>query len=714
MSLMQSSALALTERLCRPQRIGVFGRRSAGKTTLLAMLYREAVGGRLPNLRLAAADARTAAYLSDKIVQLEAGQPVPATLGETELRFHLYCQNQRIELLIKDYQGEHVALGRQESIRDFLRDCDAVWLCLDDDPTATPAERLTAQQEVEQLVEDYLAARPTEEPHRPMALVITKADQRGQPESGEPFDMVLHALDTHCPSPARFAVSSLGAPLMTQADTIHLSPNGLAGPLLWLVDALRAQDEARIEKLWQQHERSLTLLSRGVDCFTRRYPEAPAAVEFHKRLTLQRKQRSRRRRLAFAASAFTLFIGMTAYDAYGAQATQRFAAEHSDDPAAVRRNWERYQVWHPTRHLWRPAAARQEAATLADLDGVVAERRRAERLAELTRQAKDPDADAEAAWQSFQRYRADYPAQEADSTLREAIGGRRAAGRQREAQLALADLEHAEARADLSALIARADGFLREYGDAPAAAEVRRKREAYLHRLDERDVEAARTYSAAQPLNFHSRREHYRQYLDRHPTGAFTAEAQTAMTAIADAWDKHDFRAVRDHYLAQPGDLPELEARSRSYLAAHGEGRYRTHATELLRWAERVAQPHDYRVVLKSGQFDKKIAWTLSRGPDLSVEIEVNGVRYGPSSIVKNQYEPQWDYEFPRRVRWKLGDPVRIRVYDHDYYKRLVLDIVAEPNDAVALWMVSGGVCLGENTLVFESDFAMPVLPLVE
>src|SRR5215472_14189494 len=175
----QSLAVAVAERLCRPRRIGVFGHRGVGKTTLLTMLYREAVGGRLPELRLAAADARTAEYLSDKILQLEAGQPLPATLGETELRFHLYYRNVRLDLLFKDYQGEHVALGRQEPIRDFLRDCDAVWLCLDVPVAASAAGRMRAQQEVEQLVEDYLTAEPPGGLHRPMALVLTKADLLG-------------------------------------------------------------------------------------------------------------------------------------------------------------------------------------------------------------------------------------------------------------------------------------------------------------------------------------------------------------------------------------------------------------------------------------------------------------------------------------------------------------------------------------------------------
>src|SRR5947207_7801035 len=88
-----NQAATLAERLCRPQRIGVFGYRGVGKTTFLTMLYREAVGGRLPDLRLAAADARTAEYLSGKIVQLESGQVLPATLAETELSFHLYHVN---------------------------------------------------------------------------------------------------------------------------------------------------------------------------------------------------------------------------------------------------------------------------------------------------------------------------------------------------------------------------------------------------------------------------------------------------------------------------------------------------------------------------------------------------------------------------------------------------------------------------------------------
>jgi hypothetical protein len=98
----------------------------------------------------------------------------------------------------------------------------------------------------------------------------------------------------------------------------------------------------------------------------------------------------------------------------------------------------------------------------------------------------------------------------------------------------------------------------------------------------------------------------------------------------------------------------------------------------------------------------------------LSVELEVNGVRHGPSTLVKNQYAPGWDYAFPRRIRWKLGDEVHIRVFDHDYYKRLVLHLATDASDPLGFWMLSGEVLSGPNSLTFESDFRLPDLPPAE
>ena len=52
----------LEARLTGPKRVALFGHRNVGKTTLLAMFYREASSGRVQGLRMAAAEPRTAEY----------------------------------------------------------------------------------------------------------------------------------------------------------------------------------------------------------------------------------------------------------------------------------------------------------------------------------------------------------------------------------------------------------------------------------------------------------------------------------------------------------------------------------------------------------------------------------------------------------------------------------------------------------------------------
>lgn len=735
-------AQSLAERTCRPQRIGVFGHRGVGKTTLLTMLYREAVGGRLPQLRLAAADARTADYLSDKVLQLEAGEALPATLGETELRFHLYYQGCRLDLLFKDYQGEHVALGREEPIRDFLRDCDAIWLCLDVPVVGTPEARLRAQQEVEQLIEDYLTAEPQGAIHRPMALVVTKSDlldstitgpqtvgELAVTPTGAPTDpgtvevfaqrqfaMTQHALRLHCPQHALFAVSSLGGPIAGPGP-FSPRPMNLEAPLVWLAQALQAQDEARLHKLWQEAGNDYALLVRCVAAFRRRWPDAPFGEEQERRLVELKRRRRRRRLTAAAAVLACLFLGVGTYDAVAEQRTDRFASEHGDDPVAVREYLRSFQSWHPTRHLFRPAAARGEQERMQALDVQVRAKEREERLAEVRRQSANPDADAEGVWELYQQFRSQFPEQDLDEDLRQfrtALEGRRNAERERRARDAFAELERLERQTELAALVERADRFLRDYAGTSREPEVRRHRETWLRRQDERDVDEARAYSAAQPLNFQTRRERFQRYLERHPEGAFAKEARDALTTIHADWDRHDFRQVRDHYQDHSGDIKELERLCRSYLAVHTDGRFRDAARDLLRWTERVTQPGEYRVVLKSGAFDKKVAAWISRGPYLSVEIEVGGVRYGPSNIVPRNYNPEWNYEFPRRVKWKLGDSVRIIVTDNYYWNRHVATIASEDGDAVGMRLLCGEVQSGKNSLIFESDFALPKLPAIE
>ena len=106
----------LEERLTGAKRIALFGHRNVGKTTLLAMFYRQASTGQVPGLRLAASDAASAEYLAEKIAQIESGEPPAGTFAETELRLRLYNGPARFDLIVKDYQGEHVTLGSDEPI----------------------------------------------------------------------------------------------------------------------------------------------------------------------------------------------------------------------------------------------------------------------------------------------------------------------------------------------------------------------------------------------------------------------------------------------------------------------------------------------------------------------------------------------------------------------------------------------------------------------
>jgi hypothetical protein len=718
MARSQGPAVAVAERLCRPQRVGVFGHRGVGKTTLLTLLYREAVGGRLADLRLAAADARTADYLSEKIVPLERGEALPATLAETDLRFHLYHKGARLDLLFKDYQGEHVELGRCEPIRDFLRDCDAVWFCLDAGGLADPATRLRRQQEVEQVVEDYLAAEAVAALHRPMALVLTKADLVAAEAAdidafaAQRLGMTRHALEAHAPRRGCFAVSSLG-PRWPAA----LEPQGLDAPLVWLADALQAQDEARLEWLWSAGVK-LDVLKRCVAAFARRYPDAPATARHRGRLRALTSRRRRRRVAAGLLAAACLAMALGGYDIFGRRSAERFAADHGDDPAAVLAHWQTYQAQHPTRALFQPGATRAEEGRFREL---AAEARRREcdaRLADLRRRGADPDADPEAVWQQFLAFRADYPEADIDSDLqqlRDSVKARRDEQLAHKARQAFDELVSAEQRSsDLPVLLALSDRWLRNYPGQAPESDVRRRRDACLTRLDERDLEVARAYSAREPLNFQTRREHYQHYLDRHPDGAFRPEAEAALKAIDADWDRHDFRAVRDQYLAKPGDIAELVARCRTYLAVHPQGQFKDAAGDLLKWSERVTAPHEYKVTLRSGQFQNKVARLLSRGPDLSVELEVAGVRYGPSNIVVNRYDPDWNYEFTRPVRWKLGDKVIIRVTDHDWWNRVVVEIASDDSDVLGMRLLAGEANSGPNRLTFESDFALPALPKIE
>src|ERR1700759_382511 len=87
-------------RLTGAKRIALFGHRNVGKTTLLAMFYRQASTGHVPGVRLAGGDPASAGDLGEEIGQIEWGEPPAGTLAETELRLRLYHGPARFDLIV--------------------------------------------------------------------------------------------------------------------------------------------------------------------------------------------------------------------------------------------------------------------------------------------------------------------------------------------------------------------------------------------------------------------------------------------------------------------------------------------------------------------------------------------------------------------------------------------------------------------------------------
>ena len=98
---------------------------------------------------------------------------------------------------------------------------------------------------------------------------------------------------------------------------------------------------------------------------------------------------------------------------------------------------------------------------------------------------------------------------------------------------------------------------------------------------------------------------------------------------------------------------------------------------------------------------------------DLGVVIEVAGSVYGPSSVIKDSYRPIWDYTFPQPITWKLGDPITIRLIDYDWSASEVYVLHSRQGDPLGMRLLAGTITPtkgGKTTLVFASDFTLPVL----
>jgi GTPase SAR1 family protein/outer membrane protein assembly factor BamD (BamD/ComL family) len=772
MSDRRNARLDVLERqLTGPKRIALFGHRNVGKTTLLAMFYRQASTGQVPGVRLAAADATTAEYLAEKIAQIESGESLAGTLAETELALRLYHGPTRFDLIVKDYQGEHVALGSDEPIHEFFADCDAVLLCLDPEGSANPAERRRRQQEVEQLLERYLEDSEDGTTDRPVALLITKYDQVLDREPGSSaavaeqverfaealYGMTRHALAAHVTRSALFAVSAYGQGSKDGRPPAELHPLGLEGPLGWLADQLEARDQEQLQWLCELAPDDLPRLARCLAALERRYPRAGFVLEFRRQLDALRVRRRRRNWLRAAGAAAAVVIGLATYDFWGYRAAMAFERDH---PApAVARRWADLLTWHPSLGWFWPSQARQaqrqldrwkvEAARLqvahgtddpklhdtlkhlkdeapelapaiAQVEAAEAQRRHDVTWKELQAEAALASDEPEkplAAVRSFLREFPETPHKAEAVRLVKLLRDQVAARQAKRERLLVEDLARAEAlpNADLRDLIDQARRFLADHPDSALRPEVERRLAEYTRKLDDRDIERARQYSRQYPTHFATRIEKYQDYLKAHAGGGrYISEATEAKDRILREWDNYTYRQAYDHFIAHPDDVAEVARRLNAYLAAHPDGQFASDARNYLKWWDKVSSPGEYHVTLRRGEVAPSVGKYLAGGgPDLGVVLEVAGVTYGPSPVVRNTHRPIWDYTFPRPIQWKLGDPITIRIIDYDWSDTIVFTLHSRKGDPLAIRLLSGTIAPskgGATKLVFASDFQMPKL----
>lgn len=766
----------LERRLTGSKRIALFGHRAVGKTTLLAMLYREAAGGRVPGVRLAAADPASAEYLAEKIARIEAGEPLAGTLAETALRLRLYHDHARFDLVVKDYQGEHVTLGTDAPIQAFFADSDAVLLCLDPSGEDKAADRHRRQQEIEDLLERYIERSEDATANRPVALLLTKYDRvvdRGGPPPEQVerlvesrYGMTRHALARHVPRSAMFAVSSYGQGASGDGrPPADLQPTGLEGPLGWLADQLEARDRELLDWIWDLAPDDLPRLSRCVAAFKRRYPRSDQAETFQTRLIALHRRHKKRGVVRLVGTSALLALGLAVYDAWGYRAALAFERdEHS--PIAVEQRWADLLVWHPSLPWIWPGEARQARRKYADwrvkatgarlIAGTAGPDVGAEmsRLKEenpaltlsIKRQVEDVQQRQrhDEGWKALQvadlaaierpdeylsavrKFLRDFPQTEhrAEAVKRvEALAVLVEQQRDRSDRQALDVLIQAGRlpNADLTELIRRAQEFLDEHPESRWVAEARGLRDQYAHRLDDLDFDRARQFSKDSPANFAVRRRKYQEYLQAHEAGGrHVREAAEALSQLERDQDAHLYRQAYDYAIAHPDDVASVASALRSYLNGNPDGRFAKEAGAYLAWWEKSSVLGAYRVVLRRGEVEPDVGkWLSSGGPDLGVVLWVGGVKYGPTPVAPNSRKPIWDYTFSRPIKWKYGDPVVVEILDFDWSSSgtPVARFNSPKGDRLAIRMLSGTIRLasgGRTSLTFASDFRMPTLPKPE
>ena len=614
---------ALERRLTGPKRIALFGHRAVGKTTLLAMFYREASAGRVPGVRLAAVDPPSAEYLAEKIARIEAGEPPAGTLAETELKLRLYHGPARLDLIVKDYQGEHVALGADDaSIRAFFDDCDAVLLCLDPDGSPEPADRRRRQQEVEHLLERYIertddatAGRPDRHPGHEVRPRDRAAGS--PPRAGRSPGRRALRHDAARPGLPRAARGDLRRQLLRARgrrrrpapyDVAPVRP-GRAARLAGRPDGGEGRRAARMDPGPRARGPAQAVALRPS-------PGAPlSALGARRRVPTRAGAAAPPARAAARASGWR---SPRAWSSAAWRATTRWASseavafERDNPPPEVLRRWAELPAWHPTlAYLW-PDGARQARHKVkewelkteqfrlslgtaaghpaADLDrlkeeapDLLAEARQLEAArdrerhdaawAEIQAEVRaDPEqAEAQlASLQNFLRKHPDTPHRDDAVKLAAELGARVADRRAQVELTARSTPSNGPPTCPTPTstdLIQQVQSLLTRNGEGRHRAEAVALQESLVRRLDERDIEKARAYSKQHPTNFATRVARYQAYLDAHKQGGrFVREAMRAKDDVEREADVHAYRQAYDHLTAHPDDVAEVARRLRSYL----------------------------------------------------------------------------------------------------------------------------------------------------
>ncbi|MGE3819959.1 MAG: hypothetical protein AB7I30_11015 [Isosphaeraceae bacterium] len=594
----------LEERLTGAKRIGLFGHRDVGKTTLLAMFYRQASAGRVPGLRLAAGDAASAEYLAEKIAQIESGQPPAGTLAETALRLRLYHGPARFDLIVKDYQGEHVTLGSEEPIQAFFADCDAVLLCLDPEGSSSPVDRRRRQQEVENLLERYIDRSRDGTTGRPVAMLLTKFDRvlgraraQARPRTVgvgagsegadwgddpahwevEPFverhyGMTRHALARHAPRGAIFAVSSYGRAARDGLPPAELEPLGLEGPLVWLAEQLEASDEEQLDWLWDLAPNDLPRLSRCVAAYEKRYPTSDRAERFRRRLAALRSKKRRAWVTRGLAAGLLGVAGLAGYDAWGYQRALAFEAQAGNSAPAVARRWADLRTWHPTLGTFWPswekhALARRNDWTVKAAAVQVANGTASPDLGETLHELKDR-------------------APELVPAIRKVEDARERARHDERWRAVKADALAASDDPEVPLAALRA--FLKEYPETPSRDEAlaliaslrteAASRRATLERRLVDDLVRAETLPGA---DFRDLIERAKGFLDEHPESTWRPEVERKLDGYVQSQDQRDIERARQYSQQYPTNFATRIERYQDYLRDHqAGGRFISEATE--------------------------------------------------------------------------------------------------------------------------------------